>query len=127
MFCIFTKLNLAEAARWSGSTRSSLPVGEGKITESVNLGSYHGGAFTKTATIMSDAKNAATMQVSIHFTIKAWASVTPSYIQLTKDKNGKIEVPIVFSSESRRLRFWMPRSRPMRKRGIIRRGKMNCR
>jgi len=85
---------------------SIIPPGrEGHITESVNLGNYHAGAYTKSATILSNAKNMPSMQISIHWIIKAYVSAATSYIQLAKDKNGNLETDVVFSSEKANLKI----------------------
>jgi hypothetical protein len=79
---------------------SIIPPGrEGKVTESVNMSNYRAGAYTKMATITSNAKNMPSMQISIHWIIKAYASISSPTVLLTKNKNGDFETEVVFSSE----------------------------
>jgi hypothetical protein len=79
---------------------SIIPPGRaGTATEEINLGTMHGGTFSKSATITSNAKNMPTMQISMKGTVKEAVSVSPDYIQFNKDKNGKYEAVITLTSE----------------------------
>lgn len=84
---------------------SIIPPGRvGTVTESVNLSNYHGGSYTKSATIMSNAKNSPTMQISIRWVIKAYISASPSMIELRKDKDGDFKAEVTLTSEKEKLK-----------------------
>jgi hypothetical protein len=85
---------------------SIIPPGRaGSITESVNLGNYHSGTYQKSATITSNAKNSPTMQVSMKWVIKAHVQITPTYIDISKNKDGKFETDVSLSSEKADLKL----------------------
>ena len=84
---------------------SIIPPGRvGTVTESVNLSNYHGGSYTKSASIMSNAKNSPSMQISIRWVIKAYISASPSMIELIKDKNGDFKAEVTLTSEKAKLK-----------------------
>lgn len=84
---------------------SIIPPGRaGSITESVNLGNYHSGTYTKTATITSNAKNSPTMQVSMRWLIKAYVKISPTYVDIVKNKGGAFETEVTLSSEKADLK-----------------------
>jgi hypothetical protein len=79
---------------------SIIPPGrEGRVKESVHLANYHGGEYIKSATIISNAQNQPSMQVSIRWVIKSFLSAAPSYLQCVKINNGKFETTVVFTTE----------------------------
>ncbi|MGB7566583.1 MAG: hypothetical protein WBM07_01875 [Chitinivibrionales bacterium] len=83
---------------------SIIPPGRvGTVTEEVNTGSLHGGTFSKSATITSNAKNSPTLQISMKGTIKEAVAISPEFIQFNKDKNGKYESIITMTSERANL------------------------
>ncbi len=85
---------------------SIIPPGRvGSITESVNLGNYRSGSYTKSATITSNAKNSPTMQVSMKWVIKAHVQIMPTYIDISKNKEGKYEADVSLSSEKADLKL----------------------
>jgi hypothetical protein len=85
---------------------SIIPPGRvGTVTEEVNVSNMHGSSFTKSATITSNAKNSPTMQISMKGVIKEAVSVSPEYVQINKDKNGKFETTITLTSEKADLKI----------------------
>jgi hypothetical protein len=82
-----------------------LPGRVGSITESVNLGNYHSGNYTKSATITSNARNLPTMQISMKWVIKAYVTITPSFIDIVKNKTGTFENEVTLSSEKTDLKL----------------------
>lgn len=85
---------------------SIIPPGRvGTVTEEVNISSMHGSSFTKSATITSNAKNSPTLQISMKGLIKEAVSVSPDYIQINKDKDGKFEAVVTLTSEKADLKL----------------------
>jgi hypothetical protein len=81
-----------------------LPGRVGSITESVNLVNYRSGSYAKTATIISNAKKAPTMQISMKWVIKAFVKVSPPSLEIT-NKNGVFEAEVTLSSEKADLKL----------------------
>jgi len=85
---------------------SIIPPGRaGSITESVNLGNYHSGSYSKSATISSNAKNSPTLQVTMKWVMKAFVKITPTYLEITKNKQGVFEAEATLSSEKADLKL----------------------
>lgn len=85
---------------------SIIPPGrEGTVTEEVNIANMHSGSFSKSATITSNAKNSPSLQISMRGTIKEAVSISPDYIQLSRDKNGKFESQIMITTEKADLKI----------------------
>jgi hypothetical protein len=76
---------------------SIIPPGrEGKVTQTVNLENYHGGAFRKSAMVESDASNTPSVALVIKGLIKAVIEITPTSIKFNNgdpiDKNPPLSV-----------------------------------
>lgn len=85
---------------------SIIPPGrEGTATEEVNISNLHGGSFSKSATITSNAKNIPSLQISMKGIVKEAVSVSPDYIQVTRDAQGKYEFLLTLTSEKANLKI----------------------
>ena len=68
---------------------SIIPAGQvGSITEKVRLTNYHSGSYSKAATINSNAKKTPSLTISMKWVIKAYVAVSPSYIEVNRNKDG---------------------------------------
>jgi hypothetical protein len=82
-----------------------LPGRVGSVTESVNLSNYHAGSYTKTATIMSNAKTSASFAISMKWVMKAYVSVAPTYLSFSKDPKGIFQLEVTLTSEKKDLKL----------------------
>jgi hypothetical protein len=82
-----------------GFDTTILPGREGSVTEEVAMAKVHEGAFTKCATVTSNAKNKSELRLCLKGLIKVPVSVSPSYIQLKKNANGVIQADLIVTSE----------------------------
>jgi hypothetical protein len=79
---------------------SIIPPGRaGTVTEEVNISNLHGGNFSKSATITSNAANKPTMQISMKGSVKEAVSASPEYMQVTRDSQGKYEFLVTLTTE----------------------------
>jgi hypothetical protein len=77
----------------------------GSITEKVRLTNYHSGSYTKAATITSNAKKEPTLTVSMKWVIKAYVAVLPTYLEITRNKDGVYQADVTLSSEKADLKL----------------------
>jgi hypothetical protein len=85
---------------------SIIPPGRvGSITEKVRLTNYHSGSYSKSATVTSNAKNVKDLQITMKWVIKAFVSIAPSNLDISKNKNGAYETEVTLSSEKADLKL----------------------
>jgi hypothetical protein len=89
-----------------------LPGRVGSVTESVNLGNYHAGSYSKSATIMSNAKNAPSLSITMKWVIKSHISVAPSYLSFAKDKNGAFQLEVSLTADKKDLKLFSVAFKP---------------
>jgi hypothetical protein len=82
-----------------GFDTTILPGREGSITEEVAMSKVHDGAFSKCATVTSNAKNKAELRLCLKGFVKVPVSVSPQYIQLKKSSTGIYQADLTLSSE----------------------------
>jgi hypothetical protein len=82
-----------------GFDTTILPGREGTVTEEVSLSKVHDGPFTKCLTVSSNAKNKPQLQLCVKGMVKVPLSVSPSYIQMKRGKNGLFETELTLSTE----------------------------
>ena len=82
-----------------GFDSTILPGREGSVTEEVAMSKVHDGAFTKCATVTSNAKNKPELRLCLKGVVKAPVSVAPSYITMKKDTSGVIGVTLTLTTD----------------------------
>lgn len=82
-----------------GFDTTILPGREGTITEEVSTAKIHDGPFTKCLTVSSNAKNKPQLQLCMKGMVKVPLSVSPSYVQMKRGKNGLCETELTLSTE----------------------------
>lgn len=79
-----------------------LPGKEGKVTQEINLHGIRPGNFRKHITVFSNSPKDSILSLSLSGTIKAYVSVEPEYVQMTKDTIQKklyTEVKVISSTK----------------------------
>jgi hypothetical protein len=82
-----------------GFDTTILPGREGTVTEEVSIAKIHDGPFTKCLTVSSNAKNKPQLQLCMKGMVKVPISVSPSYVQMRRGKNGLFEAELMLSTE----------------------------
>lgn len=82
-----------------GFDSTILPGREGSVTEEVAMSKVHEGAFTKCATVTSNAKNKPDLKLCLKGFIKVAVGITPQYIQMKKGSTGALETELTLTSE----------------------------
>jgi hypothetical protein len=82
-----------------GFDTTILPGREGSITQEVAMAKVHEGAFTKCATVTSNAKNKPDLRLCLKGFIKVAVSVSPQYILVKKTASGAMQCDVTLTSE----------------------------
>jgi hypothetical protein len=82
-----------------GFDSTILPGREGSITEEVAMSKVHDGAFTKCATVTSNAKNKVDLRLCLKGFIKVPVSVSPQYFSMKKGATGPYECVVTLSTD----------------------------
>jgi hypothetical protein len=82
-----------------GFDTTILPGREGSITEEVAMSKVHEGAFTKCATVTSNAKNKPDLRLCLKGFIKVAVAVSPQYITVKKAVSGAMQADVMLTSE----------------------------
>ena len=82
-----------------GFDTTILPGREGSVTEEVAMSKVHEGAFTKCASVTSNAKNKPDLKLCLKGFVKVPVAVSPQYIQLKKSGTGKPECTLTLTTE----------------------------
>jgi hypothetical protein len=82
-----------------GFDSTILPGREGSITEEVAMSKVHEGAFTKCATVTSNAKNKPDLKLCLKGFIKVPVAVSPQYVQMKKGASGPAECNLTLTTE----------------------------
>jgi hypothetical protein len=82
-----------------GFDTTILPGREGSITEEVAMSKVHDGAFSKCATVTSNAKNKAELRLCLKGFVKVPVSVSPQYIQMKKGAAGAYQADLTVVSD----------------------------
>jgi hypothetical protein len=82
-----------------------LPGRVGSITEKIKLTNYRSGSYSKTATITSNAKKEPTLTITMKWVIKAYVAVAPTYLEITRNKDGVYQADVTLSSEKADLKL----------------------
>jgi hypothetical protein len=82
-----------------GFDTTILPGREGSITEEVAMSKVHDGAFTKCATVTSNAKNKGEIRLCLKGFVKVPVAVSPQYLQMKKSVPGVLQADLTLSTE----------------------------
>ena len=82
-----------------GFDTTILPGREGLVTEEVAMSKVHDGAFTKCATVTSNAKNKAELRLCLKGFVKVPVSVSPQYFSMKKGASGLYECEVTLSTD----------------------------
>lgn len=80
------------------------PGKEGKITSEVDIRGMHGGTFRKYVTVVSNAKNAPTLRISLGGNIKSFVDYSPGYLRFIPDSSNDITVEMKLSTAKKGLK-----------------------
>jgi hypothetical protein len=82
-----------------GFDSTILPGREGSITEEVAMSKVHDGAFTKCATVTSNAKNKPELRLCLKGFIKVPVAVSPQYISMKRGASNAFECEVTLSTD----------------------------
>jgi hypothetical protein len=82
-----------------GFDTTILPGREGSITEEVAMSKVHDGAFTKCATVTSNARNKTDLRLCLKGFVKVPVAVSPQYISMKKSASGDYECEVTLSTD----------------------------
>jgi len=80
------------------------PGKTGKITSEVDIRGMHGGTFRKYITVVSNAKNAQTLRISLGGNIMSYIDYSPGYLRFIPDSSNNITVEMKLSTAKKGLK-----------------------